>query len=90
MRQIEKQMLAAIAAGQNWMQANTQVTFTEENVADVYLHGNHIARIRNGELTVNEETLAAWPTPTTKSRLRALGANVTTRNYVTYLNGEEV
>jgi hypothetical protein len=31
-------------------------------------------------------TLSRWSTNTTKSRLRALGANVTTRKGVTYLN----
>ena len=93
MRKIEKFMLAAIEHHVPWSMSNTQVTI-DANVAHVFLHGNHIASVLNGNLDgpvmVNIDTLRAYPTPTTKSRLRALGVNVYTKNFKTFLNGEEV
>lgn len=95
MRKIEQQMLAAIQSKAiAWTKDNTGVFYENNNTkfgprSEIYLHGNHIADFwhRDGELTVNEHTLIKWPTPTTKSRLRALGANVTTKKGTTYLNG---
>lgn len=89
MRKIEKFMLAAIEHHVPWRMNNTQVSI-DFNTAHVFLHGNHIASVANGNVIVNKDTLRAYPTPTTKSRLRALGVNVYTKNFVTYLNGEEV
>ena len=94
MRKIEQQMLAAVAAGKAWTLDNTTVSMHVDargfQVPNVFLHGNHIATIENGVCRVNEYTLARWPTPTTKSRLRALGANVSTRKGVTYLNNKAI
>lgn len=99
MRKIEQEMTAAIAAHRNWSSGNTQVVTKPFDCtgffSEVFLHGNHIAIVwtfSNGtrRLSVNTETLAAWPTPTTKSRLRALGADVCHRNNRLYLDGQEV
>lgn len=84
-RKIEQQMIAALRARRDWSSGDTRVTAT----GHVYLHGNHIATVGNG-VQVNVDTLRRWPTPTTKSRLRALGVNVTTRNHCTYLNDQEI
>jgi hypothetical protein len=90
MRKIEKQMVAAVNAQRDWRSGNTRVENVRGNMA-VYLHDNHIASFpKNGRATINTDTLREWPTPTTKSRLRALGFDVTTKNRVTYLNGGEV
>jgi hypothetical protein len=92
MRQIEKDMIRAIMNGRNWANSNTMVRIVGED-AEVYLHGNHIATVKDClpiELIVNKRTLSNWPTPTTKSRLRALGADVRTSKGVTYLNGEVI
>ena len=91
MRKIEQDMWNAINGGVNWSKDNTQVTQFEDT-SDVFLHGHHIATINSytGELVVNTATLANWPTNTTKSRLRALGANVETKKGITYLDGIEV
>ena len=86
MRLIEKEMLNAINNGSNWRKDNTEVMHIND-IAQVYLHGHHIASVY-GDVDVNAATLRRWPTVTTKSRLRALGADVYTRNHVTYLNGE--
>lgn len=96
MRKIEQEMVAAVRAGRVWAKDNTKVWVTHESdgsfKADVWLHGNHIADYFSSSLVlkVNEYTLSRWPTNTTKSRLRALGANVTTKKGVTYLNGKAV
>jgi hypothetical protein len=91
MRKIEQQMLVAIRTRKNWHLDNTCVLVNDDYCV-IFLHGNRIAEFNNntGELTVIVETLKAWQTPTTKSRLRALGANVTTRKGVTYLDNVAV
>ena len=88
MRKIEQQMIAAIYNQNVWQSGNTRVRIKTEDSMSVYLHGNHIADVYcpTGFILVNTETLRKWPSPTTKSRLRALGANVATRKGVTYLN----
>ena len=96
MRKIEQQMLNAIYNNKAWQSGNTTVTPRFDGSLSVYLHGNHIADVINSNMVgdfitprivdVNKETLRQWQTPTTKSRLRALGANVATRKGVTYLN----
>jgi hypothetical protein len=95
MRKIEHQMLTAINSKMDWCLDNTRVVYISPTLTNpfgsksvIYLHGNHIADYahESEKLTVNQDTLRQWSTPTTKSRLRALGANVTTRKGVTYLN----
>ena len=89
MRVIEKKMIQAIEHRRNFTLANTHVKI-DANTAHVFLHGNHIASVVNDNVMVNKDTLRLFPTPTTKSRLRALGVDVYTKKGVTYLNGEEV
>jgi hypothetical protein len=96
MRKIEIQMLNAIYNNKAWQLGNTTVTPRFDGSLSVYLHGNHIADVVNSQIAdgvitprivdVNKETLRQWSTPTTKSRLRALGADVSTRKGITYLN----
>jgi hypothetical protein len=102
MRKIEKQMLSAIHAKvDKWMNDNTAVFYISASESgnpngsrsEIYLHGNLIAEYWHDApqpLEVDTITLARWSTPTTKSRLRALGANVATRKGVTYLNNEAI
>jgi len=90
MRKIEKQMNDAIKKGKNWSCGNTQVIH-ESSACYVYLHGNRLATITSYDnIIVDIDTLRHWPTPTTKSRLKALGVDVYTKNHVTYLNGEVI
>ena len=88
MRVIEKKMWEAIINLKYFSNSNTMVK-TYNGYSDIYLHGHHIAEYDNAtnKVKVNLDTLRNWPTNTTKSRLRALGVNVTTKNYVTYLDG---
>ena len=101
MRKIEQQMIAAVQNKREFRLDNTSVFFISAQESgnpfgarsEIYLHGNLIAEYWHDEkapLAVNRRTLASWPTPTTKSRLRALGANVATRKGVTYLNDQPI
>ena len=102
MRKIEQQMLNAVhSKADKWTNNNTAVFYISAGESgnpfgsrsEIYLHGNLIAEYWHDEkapLAVNRQTLARWSTPTTKSRLRALGANVATRKGITYLNNEPV
>lgn len=86
---IERNVLNAIKLGNNWSEGNTSVRHTSYG-CDIYLHGNHIASVENGEVIVNIQTLKRWPTNVTKSRLRALGVNVSTAKGVTMINGVDI
>ena len=92
MRKIEAEMNRAINQGRNWSSANTTVHVEPTNGwRYVYLHGHHIATVDTGnEVDPNLETLAQWPTNTTKSRLRALGVDVYTKAGTTYVNGSAI
>ena len=92
MRKIEKQMTAAVQKLAKWRLDNTSVSPIDDVNCAVYLHGHEIALVnqRSGLIMVNENTLKAYPTNTTKSRLRALGVDVATRKGVTYLYGKPV
>lgn len=87
-------MLQAIQGRKYWNQGNTCVDYVIAGNpngprSEIYLHGNHIADFWHDSetLDVDIRTLALWPTATTKSRLRALGANVQTKNGVILLDG---
>ena len=99
MRKIEKQMLEAVKSKtSSWVSDNTAVFYISATESgnphgarsEIYLHGNHIADYwhDSGALEVDRRTLAAWPSVTTKSRLRALGADVTTKGGQTFLDGK--
>ena len=92
MRLIEQQMNIAIHAGNDWSRDNTSVVHYGSSCVCIYLHGHNIANYnrKNDTLQINLDTLAQWPTATTKSRLRALGVNVYTRKGITYVNDKEV
>jgi hypothetical protein len=105
MRKIEQQMLNAIhTKTDKWVKDNTGVFYLSANEtgnpfgarSEIYLHGNLIAEYwhdrahLNSAIEVDTSTLKRYPTNTTKSRLRALGANVTTKKGITYLDGVAV
>ena len=96
MRQIEKQMVAAIKARKNFKSGNTEVTMTRnENLgtctATLYLQDNHIAKLSFGPDNVEAQiTLAGWNTNTTRSRLNAFGVGVYQCNWAPYHNGKAI
>ena len=96
MRKIESKMLQAIKARKSVSLGNTTVQYLEAidtpmqariEYAKVFLHGNHIASFTysHNKFDYNPMTLAQWPTPTTKSRLRAMGLDVYTKQGKTYM-----
>lgn len=93
MRKIEKDMLHAIERKRSWAGENTTVRVdTGHTRAEVLLHGNHIADVwysagGSWKVEVNKVTLGRWPTATTKSRLRALGVNLTQRDFQLFIDG---
>jgi len=101
MRKIEKDTIAAVKNKRNFHMSNMRVEYLCEldeplharmEQAKVYLFNKHIGTYlyRDNEFHVNRATLQAYPTATTKSRLRAFGVDVFTSKGKTYLNGGEV
>ena len=86
MRQIEKEMLAAVRGRKNWGSGNTRVDVVN-NVVRVYLHGNHIYSDNMG---CKSFSLAGWLSNTTISRLRALGVDVYRKDYRPMYEGREI
>lgn len=78
MRKIEHQMLQAYHQRKNRKLGNTEVT----EDGRIYLHGNLIAA-NNGDGTLSF-SMCGWGTPTTRSRLNALGIRVFQRDWVQY------
>ena len=68
MKKIEEQMVEAICKRKNWQKDNTSVRFVGE-VAEVYLFGNLIAKVRPKNISIWD---GHHRTVTTKSRLNAL------------------
>lgn len=87
MRQIEKQMLAAVKNGRNFKSSNTEVETQSNGNTYVYLFGNCIYKIVNGTPKFN---LCGWNSATTRSRLNALGVNVTSKNGKPHYNGKPI
>ena len=70
MRKIETQMCSAVQNSQNWSNANTSVSFNEEdNVSIVRLHGNKIATVGDDYVEIFD---GGYQSNTTKSRLNAI------------------
>ena len=102
MRKLEQQMIEAIKTNKNWKGGNTEVDvmwdFPCKTRTNIYLHGNHIAIVHQDsshggqpwEVIPMRRTFHDWPTPTTRSRLRALGVDASIRNFCATLDGEEV
>ena len=61
-------MNAAITNGRNFSSGNTTVTH-KHGVANVFLHGNKIAEVGDGFVTLFD---GGWQSNTTKSRLNAI------------------
>ena len=86
MRQIEKEMRYALRNGENFHSNNTTVTHDNGN-SYVYLFGNLIYKVVNGKAYFS---LAGWNTNTTRSRLNALGVNVSQKKGTPHYNGKPI
>lgn len=86
MRKIEKEMLAAVEQVKNYANGNTTVRVAKNEIR-VYLHSNLIYKeTAEGRFF----TLAGWNTPTTRSRLNALGIDVRQKNFTAVYDGVEI
>lgn len=95
MRRIEENMLSAVRNGRNFRNGNTEVKVTKEDgeqITRVLLHGNCIfEQVQNiSGLYEKYFNLCGWNTPTTRSRLNALGVNVRQKNYEAVYNGQPI
>lgn len=83
MKTTEKNMIQALNAGINKkVSVNTEVYNNT-----VYLHGNAIIK-RDPTTGHTYVRLSGWNTVTTRSRLRAVGANVCCKDFTPYINGK--
>lgn len=87
MREIEKKMAAAVRNGKNFNGKNTQVESESNGNIYVYLFGNCIYKVVNGTPKFN---LCGWNSATTRSRLQALGVNVTSKDFTPHYNGKPI
>lgn len=80
-------MLDALNRRCDWHEKNTEVEECGTGWMRVYLHGNLICRQKpDGKRLFS---IAGWNTPTTRSRLNALGCGVRTRREHLYRDGVE-
>lgn len=78
MRKIEEKMLSALRSKKNFTSNNTFVEYNKyKDISSVYLHGNWIYSFYH-ETGQEFFSMSRWETPTTKSRLRALGIPLVT------------
>lgn len=79
-------MVNALRNGYNFNGSNTQVEHSNGN-SYVYLFGNLIYKVVKGKAYFS---LCGWNSNTTRSRLNALGVNVTSKNFTPYHNGKPI
>jgi len=93
MRKIEKAMCEAVKSRKYFKSGNTEVNVRLDMYGmthvEVRLHGNMIWRYSEAE-DMTEFTLASRDTLTTRSRLRALGVDVCSKNKLSYCNGQMI
>ena len=96
MRKVEEAMRKAVEMRVNWKSGNTEVKVRKDSDTirtTVYLHGNNIYEViedhSTGFKTVGF-TLSGWDTLTTRSRLRALGVDVSHVNGLPYFKGQVI
>jgi hypothetical protein len=93
MRKIELKMLQLITNKQSGNCGGNTTVFchSQDKWCAVHLHGHHIATVsQNGMVKPDLDTLKKYPTATTKSRLRALGVNISTRKGVVFVDGNAI
>lgn len=95
MNKIEKAMCDAVNAQKNWKSGNTEVRVVKKDtvtIVCVYLHGNRICEVYEGEEgnTAMMFSLAGWNTTTTRSRLNALGIEVRQKKGEPMWNGGRI
>lgn len=102
MRKVEQKMIECIKSKKTITLGNTSVVYypaidtplrSRLETSKVFLHGNHLAtwihdKRHHNRVDMNKDTWSAWPTSTTRSRLRALGFDVSIKGGKAYLDGK--
>lgn len=89
MRKIEEKMVNAVRNCKYFCEGNTKVEPTQGAVM-VYLHGNLIFKKSRVNGCADAFNMCGWNTPTTRSRLNALGVGVYQKNFEAYRDGKPV
>ena len=89
MRKIEEKMVNAVRNCKYFHEGNTEVEPTQGAVM-VYLHGNLIYKKSRVNGCADAFNMCGWNTPTTRSRLHALGVAVSQKNFAPIYNGVEI
>lgn len=98
MRKIEEKLVSAIEKWQPFHLDNTDFRIVDDGLGEVYLHDNCIAKvIKHNQLLagrayiyISEISLCGWNTPTTRSRLRALGIDICQKDFMPILEGRPI
>jgi hypothetical protein len=86
MKKVTKKAVSNFLAQKPFKLQNTTVETLGES-SYLYLHGNRIAKLNNGELFISN---CGYFTNTTKERLNALpGVSIHQKRFKWYLNGKE-
>lgn len=89
MRKIEEKMVNAVRNCKYFCEGNTTVEPTQGAVM-VYLHGNLIYKKSRVNGCASAFNMCGWNTPTTRSRLNALGVAVSQKNFAPIYKGVEI
>ncbi|MDB4461684.1 hypothetical protein N9043_01890 [bacterium] len=86
MRKITQAAVSAFYSDVNFKSGNTVVTAGVGLITEMKLHGNVIARKKDGKVEINN---CGWETNTTKERLNGLnGVKINAKNKIWFLNGD--
>lgn len=91
MRKLEQKMVDAVdSAYPAKCGNNTEVYIMSNPSCIVVLLWGNMIYTKDIETNVEEFSLAGWNTPTTRSRLRALGVNITYKKGIAYYKGASI
>lgn len=98
MRKIEEKLVRAVRDWKSFHLDNTDFRIVSHRKGEIYLHNNCIAKVVKHPwpicgktyIYINEISLCGWNTPTTRSRLRALGVNIRQKDFMPILDGDEI
>lgn len=98
MRKIEEKLLVAIERWTPFHLDNTDFRIVDTSLGEVYLHNNCIAKVIKHPtplfgrpyIYVSEISLCGWNTPTTRSRLRALGIEICQKDFMPILEDRPI
>lgn len=88
MREITSEAKFYFDSNKKFKKSNTEVKVTEDLTA-LYLFNNLIA-IKDRETNEIKFTLAGWNSVTTRERLKAIGVQISSKQWTPYYNGKTI